>query len=441
MTSAHEHAVPVSRPVTVASIKLRNRDFLQAIFGEDWRKAYVTGFAGDPKDAGGAWAGALACDRLAGFRAGDNTYFCISTFQPPGYGKPARRRRETFEACHAIVVDDVGTKVDRATVLAKLGAPTYRLETSPDNEQWGFALRSPETNPGRVDALLSGLVATGIAQDGKDPGMTATTRYVRLPEGTNGKAIYGAGGFRHRLLEWEPARRFTMEELATGYGIDLSAAPKAKTITLRPDAENDVVLKALQELGLVQGTSKDGQIVDITCPFAAEHTGGDTTGTAYLSGGGFKCHHGHCRDRPRTDFVAELASMLREQGDAAFFARHDFADVEQEADAAMVALVLRGGKPTNDELAPIAEILAARPDLAECLEEVGMFAPTGADLIVSEWQARIEAVAAAQNRKSRAVAKAATTLAPVGEVLAPAGSAPALMSLADLEAWTQGVVA
>jgi hypothetical protein len=299
-----------------------------------------------------------------------------------------------------------------------------------------------ETNPARVEALLNGLVKAGIAQGGKDPGMTGTTRNVRLPVGTNGKAVYGARGFRHRLLEWEPTRRFTMDELAAGYGIDLSAAPKAKTITLRPDAKNDAVLKALYELGLVQGPSKDGQNVGITCPFAAEHTGDDTTGTAYLSGGGFKCHHGHCRDRRRTDFVAELATMLREQGDATFFARHDFVDIKLEADATLLDLVQRGGKPTDDELAPIAEILAARPDLADCLEEVGMFAPAGADLIVSEWQARIEAVAAAQSRKSRAVAKAATmTLAPVGEVLAPAGSAPALMSPEELEAWTRGAVA
>lgn len=423
--------------------RLTNKAFLRAIFGKDWGLAHVTSFFGDTKSAArGAWVGRRASSLVRAMRPQENTYFCISLFADDKNGR-ARRRRELFRACHVIVVDDVGSKVLGADVLERLGAPTYRLETSPGNEQWGYLLTTPERDASRVEALLNGLVAFGIAQDGKDPGMKGVPRYVRLPVGTNGKAAYGLGGFRHRLLEWEPSRRFSMEQLAAGYGIDLSARPTAKPVTHRPAATgNDPVLKALNTLGLVQSTSDDGATVHIICPFVAEHSHGDATGTAYFLGGGFNCFHGHCYGRRRSDFIAELTGMLADTGDRTFFPRHDFVDVDQEADTALFALIRRGGVPSDDELAAIASILAGVSDLSARVDEMEAFAPADAPWDSLAWQTRIKAVAADQDRWGRAnVENVATEAAPVGQVLAPAGSAPAQMTPAELEIWMRGDLA
>ena len=300
-------------------VTISNRAFLRAIFRAEWREALVASFAGDPGEPPpGAWTVSHAATFLPEDAAANN-YFCISTFRPSPDGWP-RRRKDLHRYTHVIVLDDVGEKLSAAEAMAKLGPPSYRLQTSPGSEQWGYILAAPEPNAVRVDALLDGLVKAGLNPSGTDPGMKGVTRLVRLPVGRNGKAKYGPNGAVCMLLAWTPARRFTVDQLAVAFGIDLtSGGQAAKPITRCRASGPDPVLDLLTDLGLVKSAIGAGHS-DITCPFVDEHTGGET-GTAYLSGGGFKCHHGHCQDRTTGDFLERLNETARAAGVPSLAAR------------------------------------------------------------------------------------------------------------------------
>ncbi len=75
------------------------------------------------------------------FSARNNAYVTVASF-----GKVAdggfRRRRDSFKAGHALMVDDVGTKVN--IDIVKHVKPTAIVETSPGNEQWWYMLKEPE---------------------------------------------------------------------------------------------------------------------------------------------------------------------------------------------------------------------------------------------------------------------------------------------------------
>ena len=334
-----------------------NIEFLQAVFGPEWRRAFVTSFAGDPgSPPPGAWRGWQAGRHPNSLKPDANNYFCISLFEDAQDGT-ARRRKDLFRACRVIVLDDVSEKLSEAEALAKLGPPSYRLQTSPGSQQWGYFLE-PETDAGRATALLTGLVKASLNPSGKDPGMTGVTRLVRLPVGRNMKAKHGPGGVACQLLEWAPERTFTVDALALAFDIDLTEpAPAAVSFKPREPGERDLVREMLDELGLVQGTTGDNHLA-ITCPFVEEHTGGADTGTAYLSRGGFKCHHGHCQDRKRGDFEARLDQMMREEGRGAWRAKEEFKDADKPALA-----MLRQRLAQGEDLTPAEwDVLAVVPE-------------------------------------------------------------------------------
>ena len=84
------------------------------------------------------------------------------------------------------MLDDVKEKLNLEEVN-RLPAPSW-VETSKGSEQWGYILTEPCTERHQVENLLDGLVANGLAPDGRDPGMKGVTRYVRLPDGYNTKS-------------------------------------------------------------------------------------------------------------------------------------------------------------------------------------------------------------------------------------------------------------
>jgi hypothetical protein len=316
---------------------ITNEMFLDAIFGSASGQAHVTGFTEDPGDVTnrGKWAGWRWGASRRGL-AGTNSYFTISLFRddPNDARRPAKRRKDLFRGTYVIVVDDVGTKV---TDTSKLPEPTYRLETSPGNEQWGYVLDMPEVDPARVDALLDGMVALGLCADGKDPGMKGVTRYVRLPEGKNTKAKYGAGGFACVMRTWNPGVRYTLDDLATPWGIVLpvsgagagSSAPRAPGMI--QDPHTDVVFTWLLEWGEVSETLRTGDGgYRLDCPFSAGHTVQDEdTGAYYPGSRGYVCHHGHCRgSRERRDFVKWAEARKSEELGKTVSA--DFPEVHEE---------------------------------------------------------------------------------------------------------------
>jgi hypothetical protein len=279
-----------------------NNEFLSVLFGADSQWAHVTDFSYDPSNMPdgkslSAWKG----DYFSRYQFGEQTnqYFTISTFMPDEKNV-ARRRKVLYRYTHVIVLDDVKEKLSLEQAQ-KLPTPTWVLETSPGSEQWGYVLNEPCSDRGRVENLLDGLVANGLAPDGKDPGMKGVTRYVRLPEGYNNKASKLVNGqpFKCRITEWNPFYRVTLEQLAEPFAVNLNAVRRETRVDGAADV-SDHPLLSVADLIHIKEERSDGRF-DITCPWVDEHTDGADNGAAIFTNSdgtiGFKCHHGSCQSR------------------------------------------------------------------------------------------------------------------------------------------------
>lgn len=275
---------------------IANQAFLFAIFGEEWARAHVTGFVTDPGAAGRAeWAGKVA-RAVNDLDVAANTFFDVSLFSPAPDGA-ARRRKELFEAMYVLVIDDVGTKAQADTLTKRHGLPqpSYELETSPGNWQWGYIFDQPETDQARIQNLINGIVAKCF--NGVDPGMKGVTRYVRMPVGINTKEKYrrADGSFPpHKLTAWRPGLRFTLESLALPLGIDLEAPVALDSVVIGQDVPNHAIFSMIP----AKGAMKPNGWTDVTCPWVHEHTDAADNGSAVLirpnGSVAFECHHGHC---------------------------------------------------------------------------------------------------------------------------------------------------
>ena len=116
-----------------------NGEFLLTLFGDalaDARPVLVS-FNGDPtKVPAKAWFGRpwqAAPEAPSSLPASANNYFSLAVFRPDEAGM-YRRQKARFAALHAVMLDDVGTKVamERLTL-----PPTWLIETSTGNHQAG----------------------------------------------------------------------------------------------------------------------------------------------------------------------------------------------------------------------------------------------------------------------------------------------------------------
>lgn len=303
---------PPLPPFSAAS-QVTNEEFLSAVFHHlpEGAHAAVCSKSGDPTIGG--WYAQRADQVAAKLSAANNNYFNCSSFMPDVDGK-IHARKENFAAYHALILDDIGTKVPSD----RLGnfEFSYLLETSPGNYQGGIILAEPITNGDDANRLLVAAIAAGLCDKGASG---AQGRWMRLPVGINGKAKYAndAGEpFHCRLVEWNPERVYTQQEIIDGLKLEL--APSADTtlqsawdsdatgvydnddaddVFTPKSAENPVVtelkLRGLYKMPLGSGKH------DVTCPWCSEHTDALDTGAAYFEPsndypiGGFRCQHSH----------------------------------------------------------------------------------------------------------------------------------------------------
>lgn len=285
-----------------SSIMVTNSEFLTALFGDDVPWVHVTDFPYDPGNIPKdkhliAWKG----DYFSRYQMQLNTnqYFTISNFYCDD-AQQARRRKALFRHTPVIVLDDVKEKLSMTEVL-KLPTPSWILETSQGSEQWGYILNLPCTDRGRVENLLDGLVANGLAPEGKDPGMKGVTRYVRLPEGINNKTSKLINGrpYKCQLTKWEPFNRVTIEQLAEPFHVNLDAVRRESRVDGAADVSDHPLLQ-IPDIVKIKEVRSDGRF-DIVCPWVNEHTGAEDNGSAIFTNAdgsiGFKCHHGACQER------------------------------------------------------------------------------------------------------------------------------------------------
>lgn len=297
------------RTTAFAAFTPTNAVFLEAIFLEApaGSQPIVAVKPNDPQEGGWIAKPASAIHGLTS--ASHNTYFNCSSVLP-GEDGVLTARKDSAAAYHALVLDDVGTKVDRSLLGTIM--PTWELETSPGNYQIGFKLSPPLRDPQEVDLLQQKVAAAGLT----DTGALGMVRWARLPNGINGKPKYMKDGkpFTCRLSVWNPGAAFTAGELigmlAPQVSIEKIAPVTAKVTSRKSDASNLVsdlyqpraaenpVIGAFKVRGLYKHEIAPGKH-EVTCPWLEEHTDQLDTGAAYFEpddshpGGGFCCQHSH----------------------------------------------------------------------------------------------------------------------------------------------------
>jgi hypothetical protein len=281
----------ITVPRAQKPIDVSAEDFLMAIFPENAKGCIaITNVA---RDYHYSWRWVPGMD-LSG-----PSYACISTLSgvPPRLkeGKPPHRperiSREQKECVETwcFYLDDVGTAPNSKVAPERIKLPpSWRLETSPGNFQWGYVFKGA-VSPDRVRALVEALAAVGLT----DPGAHSANRIMRLPG-----SIKPSNGFAAVLHEWEPDRVYTFPEVCQGLGVTPTDTPALAAVreTLLP-GEADGTLKWLHDAGMVlSGGPNDRGFWEIPCPNADQHTTpGETAGYKPGIPGHFHCHHGHCK--------------------------------------------------------------------------------------------------------------------------------------------------
>lgn len=297
-----------------------NGDFLLAVFGElEDARPVVVSFEGNPASVppkvwfGRPWQGTPGLS--VSLPAGANNYFSLAVFRPDEAGQ-FRRQKARFQAMYAVMLDDIGTKVNLERLTLP---PSWLLQTSPGNHQAGYLLREPLTDGSIADRLMNAIVAAELC----DPGANGPrARLARLPIAVNGKHM---PPFQCRMVEWSPELRYSVEELVNGLQLEIASVGRPTRQGTRaaqqrpgdgdpvwiPRPEENSVLVALRDGGLYKAPLGDGKH-DITCPWVQDHTGEVNGGTAYFDPddnwpiGGFKCLHGHCAARHIRDLLRFL---------------------------------------------------------------------------------------------------------------------------------------
>lgn len=277
-----------------------NDEFLVAIFGDSFNSTHplVCKKSGDPDKSGWnplRWP----CDTD---EPNQNWYALPSLYRPDETGR-YRAQKALATSVHAIMVDDVGTKV--LAERFQSCPPTWAIETSPGNHQYGYVFSEPLTCLDTADKLKEQLIAAGLCDRGATGG---TARWMRMPVAINGRPKYGTPSPQCRLTQWRPELKYTIESLCTGLGLhQTQAAPSCSmsppnqippTSPSQLSSDAATVLAALNSKGLYKTALGSGKH-DITCPWLNGHTDYIDNGTAYFEPslkyptGGFKCHHSH----------------------------------------------------------------------------------------------------------------------------------------------------
>jgi hypothetical protein len=120
------------------------------------------------------------------------------------------RKNDNFISLNVLVCDDVGTKATTPSL-----PPSYIIESSPNNFQYGYILTTPETDQSKAKALIDGLVKSGYT----DVAAHGIVRLVRLPSGVNGKNEPDKENFKVHLAHWDPATTYTYQQLSEFFGV------------------------------------------------------------------------------------------------------------------------------------------------------------------------------------------------------------------------------
>lgn len=243
-------------------------------------------------------------------------FYCASSCTPDAKGI-LTHSKDLFQALHVVVLDDIGTKIPVDSLPELFKQPSYIIESSPNNFQYGLILKEPLTNYQAAQRLIQTLALAGLT----DKGGAMPCKLVRLPDGVNGKddpikrfspvtlidetdklftpdeiltaAAYTVNG---TVVTWDDIKNEKINPMSLRYNTKyLPKQPVAQSTT----GEIDDVLEWLYERNLVVADSGDGW-VEIICPNCQSHSdpSANTAGYWPLGRGqdarGFNCFHDSC---------------------------------------------------------------------------------------------------------------------------------------------------
>lgn len=257
-------------------------------------------------------------------------YFATATCKRDDDGK-LYHRKKLFNSLRVVVLDDIGTKIPLDKIPADF-VPSYVIESSKGNYQFGYILDEPVDTLEAAEALIQLVYESGYSDEGgKTP-----VKLVRLPEGVNGKKG-DKGPFVSELTSltettYSPQEILDALQIHVNWGdvlIDADSVTKARaskslgttpwaSVAPKAQAMNgyiDPVLEWLYDEGYV-ANDNGGEWIDILCPWHEGHTTGKQEARYKPLGRGdnvdqrvFFCHHGHCKDvNTTTEFLKYIAA-------------------------------------------------------------------------------------------------------------------------------------
>ena len=199
--------------------------------------------------------------------------------------------------CLAMMLDDIGTK----SKLPPL-PPTWIMETSPGNYQYGYAFNEQPT-VGEFSAAIKAIAAAGYT----DPGACNPVRNFRLPGSINQK-----NGFASVLTEFTPGREYSVGDICAALGVTPGVADTAtmRPVGLADDGDDDVLAWIAERGDLLENSNGEGWC-GVVCPNASEHTDGNPMGRYRPVSRAYTCFHGHCVDEWNS---ARYLAWVAEQG-------------------------------------------------------------------------------------------------------------------------------
>lgn len=186
-----------------------------------------------------------------------------------------------------MVLDDIGTK----SKIPPL-EPTWIMETSPNNYQWGYTFREDSVpTKGEFSAAIKAIALAGYT----DGGAINPVRNFRLPTSQNLKP--GRNNFASKLIEFHPEREYSLTEICSALNVTPGLASTANFIPIdaQDDGEDDV-LRWLSEHNAVLELANGSGWYGVLCPNAQQHSDGNPMARYHPVTRSFCCWHEHCAD-------------------------------------------------------------------------------------------------------------------------------------------------